>query len=237
MKRIDHIILTSLAGTLLLAGCSGAGKPDEKAKKESDPAVTSALGDEIMVDPELAGQQGSDGVSNIELPPERRTAEAIAAIKAEAVKLAGGTIRSAPAPSGDSDVGKLVESAATAAQVAAAAKTGKVDCAGKVRYSANWVNSLPDVLAVYPQGAVQEAAGTDSDGCQLRVVSFITPVAASDVVDFYYTRVLSDGYDARHQADGEDHVLGGQKGGAAYLVYARKLDNGLTEVDLVSGGA
>jgi hypothetical protein len=236
MKSSARWAFASLAGVLLLAGCGHAEKA-EKAKAENDPAVTSALGDEIMVDPELAGQQGSAGASKIEIPPEQRTPEAVAAIKAEALKLAGGTIQPAPAPSGEGDVSKLVESAATAAQIAAAAKTGKVDCAGKVQYSAKWATALPAALAVYPQGAVQEAAGTDSDGCRLRVVNFVTPVTPGDVIDFYNTRVRAGGYDARHQLDGAQHVLGGRKGAAAYLVYARKLDNGLTEVDLVASGA
>lgn len=227
------LILPGLIVALLLAGCDKS-EPD-KVTAQNDPAVSSALRDEIMVDPELAGQQGETGGSAIELPPEQRTPEAIAEAKAQAAKLAGGSITAAPAPEGG-DGARLIEGAVTAAQFAAAARTGSTDCSGKVEYSANWVTSLPAVLAVYPQGAVQEAAGTDKDGCRLRVVSFVTPVAASEVVDFYYTRVRSGGYDAKHQVDGEDHILGGKKAGAAYLVYARKLGNGLTEVDLVASG-
>lgn len=234
MKIPGRLAFAGLTSLMLLAGCGSADK-ETKAKAEADPAVTGALADEIMVDPDLAGQQGPVGSAQIELPPEQRTPEAIAAARAEAAKLAGGAIQSAPAPAGG-DSAKLVEGAATAAQFAAAAKTGKVDCAGKVEYSAKWAAALPAVLSVYPKGAVQEAAGTDKDGCKLRVVSFLTPVAAGEVVDFYYTRVKAGGYDAAHQVDGEDHVLGGKKAGAAYLVYARKLQNGLTEVDLVSSG-
>jgi hypothetical protein len=224
-------ITTTLASILLLAGCSD-GKPD-KPKPEDDPAATSALADEIMVDPELAGQQGRTGAGKIELPPEQRTPEAIAAAKAEALKLVGGTIAPAPEPA-SGGVGKLVERAATAARGAGAA--GKTDCSAKVAYSASWANALPAALAIYPQGAVEEAAGTDADGCRLRVVSFLTPVGTDEVIDFYYTRLRAGGYDVSHHLDGNDHVLGGGKGKAAYLVYARALDNGLTEVDLVVGG-
>jgi hypothetical protein len=236
MKSPTHLVLVGLACTTLLAGC-GSSKKDDKARPENDPAVTGALGDEIMVDPELAGQQGAAGTAELSLPPEQRTPEAIAAAKAEAADLAGGTIQSVPAASGGSEVAKLIENAATAAQIAAAAKTGKTDCAIKVQYSANWVNSLPAALSIYPQGAVQEAAGTDADGCRLRVVSYLTAVTPDDIMDFYYTRVRAGGYGAEHKVDGEDHVLGGSKGKAVYLVYARRLDNGLTEVDVVSSGS
>lgn len=231
-----RVLVTALASALLLAGC-GKGGEAAKPKGEEDPAVTGALGDQIMVDPELAGQQGSGGTGKIELPPEQRTPEAIAAAKAEALKLAGGAIQSAPAPAVGGSATVLEQNAATAAQVAEAAKAGNVDCAGKVQYSANWATSLPAALAVYPRGAVQESAGTDADGCRLRVVSFVTPVAAGEVVDFYYTRLRAEGYSARHQMNGNDQVLGGGKGAAAYVVYARKLDNGLTEVDLVASGS
>ena len=84
---------------------------------------------------------------------------------------------------------------------------------------------------------MQEAAGTDADGCMLAVVNFVTPVDAKDVIDFYFTRVRAAGYDAKHSLDGKDHVLGGSKGSAAYLIYARKLDNGVTEVDLIASGS
>jgi hypothetical protein len=233
-----RILLTSLAGVVLLAGCHAKQKSDADASA-SDPALTGALGDQIMVDPNLTGQGKGAVAANpekIELPPEQRSPEAISAAKAEAAKMAGGLIKSAP-PAANGGINPLVETAATAAQVADAAKTAKTDCSQKVRYSMSWVTQLPDPLAVYPRGAVQEAAGTDSDGCKLRVVTFVTPVTPGDVMDFYYTRLHSAGYSAQHKIDGRDQVLGGSKDAKAYLVFARKADNGLTEVDLVASGS
>src|SRR5690606_31844647 len=121
-------------------------------------------------------------------------------------------------------------------QVAQAARTGNVDCSSKVEYSAQWAARLPQGLEVYPRGAVQEAAGTDRDGCRLRVVHFVIPVEPKDVMDFYFTRATAAGYDARHTLDGGDHVLGGRKGGSAYVVHAKAGEGGLTEVDLVVSG-
>ena len=104
------------------------------------------------------------------------------------------------------------------------------------RYSATWAAKLPKDLPVYPRSAVQEAAGTDADGCNLRVVNFVSPVSPKDVIDFYYTKATNAGYGAEYRMDGTDNVLGGRKGGQSYLLYARKLDNGLTEVDLIASG-
>lgn len=236
MKSSFHFVLTGLASAVLLAACSDT-KGDDANADGADPALSGALGDQIMVDPELSGQGGAAGAggANVDLPPEQRSPEAIAAARQEAATKAGGSLTSAPSPSGGS-VASLVENAATAAQVAATSRSSKTDCASKVEYSMNWVSKLPAALAVYPRGAVQEAAGTDKDGCSLRVVSFVTPVEAKDVVDFYYTRASKAGYNADYRKDGNDHVLGGGKGGNAYLIYTRKLANGLTEVDLIASG-
>lgn len=220
--------LAGLAGALLLTGCN--------REDNSEKARDSELAGQIVVDPELAGGQPTTTSGKIDLPAEQRTPQAIAEAKAEAAKLAGGAIPQAPAPGGGGEIALLEQSAANAARTAASARAAKVDCAQKVQYSADWSKALPAMLPVYPRGVVQEAAGTDSDGCRLRVVSFVTPVTTGDVMDFYYARFRAEGYEARHQLSGSDHVLGGGKDRAAYLVYARKLTNGLTEVDLVASG-
>ena len=237
MKSPVRFALTGIATLALLAGCDSAERKDADASGE-DPAMTGALGDQIMVDPELAGQNDgavSAGGTSVELPPEQRTPEAIAKAKEEAATKTGGSLSSAPAPA-SGGTSSLVENAATAAQVAQTTKAAGTDCASRVKYSMNWAAKLPAALPVYPRGAVQEAAGTDQDGCALRVISFVTPVQPGDVMDFYYTKVRKAGYGAEHRMDGKQHVLGGGKGSNAYLVYARKLDNGLTEVDLIASG-
>lgn len=236
MNHSARFVALGLAGTLLLAGC---GTKDKKpADSESDPALSGALGDRIMVDPEMAGQDGAAPAPHggqITVPPADRSPEAIEAAKAKAAALAGGKLLPAPQPA-QGGVNTLTEGAATAAQVAQAAKVAHTDCASKVQYSNTWATRLPADMPVYPRGAVQEAAGIDSDACALRVVNFITPVTPADVMSFYYTSASRGGYGAEYKLDGNDHVLGGHKNGKAYVVYARKQDNGLTEVDLVTSG-
>ncbi len=229
-------LLAGIAALALLSGCGKSGKSD--AEGEIDPAMSGALDDQVMVDPELSGQSGAAAAADggaIDLPPEQRSPEAIAAAKQDAAKKAGGSLDSAPAPTSDGGT-SLVESAATAAQVAEASRAAATDCAANVKYSATWANRLPDALAVYPRGAVQEAAGTDADGCLMSVVNFVTPVETKDVIDYYFTRVRKAGYNADYRMEGTDHVLGGKSGGKAYVIYARKLDSGVTEVDLIASG-
>lgn len=232
----SRLMALGLAGTLMLAGCNSDKKQPQGA--ETDPAMSGALGDQIMVDPDMTGQDGAALAVNdgrIALPPEQRSPEAIAAAKEEAARAVGGRISAAPQAQSGGAAG-LTEAAATAAQVAQESKAAHTDCAGKVAYSNTWAAKLPAEIPVYPRGAVQEAAGTDSNGCALRVVNYATPVPPEDVVNFYYTMAKKAGYGTDHRLDGKDHVIGGSKGGKAYVVYARKLDGGLTEVDLVTSG-
>lgn len=228
-----------LAGLALfvLSGCGDkAAQGDERADR--DPAITGALGDQIMVDPDLVGQnEANSGISGmaalgVEIPVEDRGPEAIAAAKAEAARLAGGMVRAAPvALSGGSEA--LAHAAVTAGEAARALDPG---CAGQVEYGFGWAARLPAAFAVYPRAATQEAAGTDARGCGLRVVNFQTPVLAGDVIDYYATRLQAAGFRIQHRLDGSDDVLKGRKSGSAFEIRARKLDGGMTEVDLVVKG-
>jgi hypothetical protein len=55
------------------------------------------------------------------------------------------------------------------------------------------------------------------------------------MVDWFYTRATKGGYSAEHQADGDQHVLGGTRGNAAYAVFLSPEGQG-TSVDLVVDG-
>jgi len=217
----------ALAASVVLAGCS-------KSRTEAD-KTQAALGDEIVVDPTMTAESGAPGTEKgIALSPDSRSPQAIAAARKAAADLTGG-LRELPAPVKGS-ASQLSESAAAAAQITPAAKAEKTDCAAKAQYGKDWAAKLPAELPLYPHAAVQEAAGTDNDGCALRVVSFGTPVDQQDVIGFYRTMALKAGYSADYRLDGGDQVVGGKKGGQAYVVFARKQANGVTEVDLITSG-
>lgn len=231
-SQVHRFTLAALA--LALAACGGDSK---RGDQQTDPALTGALGDQIMVDPDLANQNKGgaalavNGPASAEMPVEARSPEAIAAAKADAVRLAGGTLQPLPAaasaeaqPDGPISIADLATSSGNA-------------CASKAEYSAAWAAKLPETFPVYPRGHTREAAGTDAEGCRLRVVNFVTPVELNEVLAFYFTRARAAGFDGEYRTEESTHVLGGSKASAAYIVYARRLDNGLTEVDLVTNGA
>lgn len=243
MKFAPRILVGSLACVLVLAGC---GESRKKAASEDaaefDPALSGALSDQIMVDPDLAAgnEAGAGGAvrgPGAALPGEDNSPKAIADARAAAMKLVGGVANFKKAPparkvAGNGPSGDVI----TAAARAAASSPSGAKCGEIVEYTMDWAAKLPAAFPVYPRGNVQEAAGTNANGCALRVVSFTTPVALRDVVDFYHSRALQAGYKVDYiQQDGDD-VLGGSKAAASYMVYARSLPNGRTGVDLITNG-
>lgn len=228
-----------LASTLLLlAGCSAeAPANDAQAAvaaldaeltanamaNAADPALTAALRDQIMVDPQLVQQANDDSVR----PP---TTPASGAIPAETVADAAtpqpalGPLRPAPAAAPD-------------CPHCAAARRALGRCAARVGYSATWANRLPAGVPLYPDARVGEAAGIDGDGCGLRIVSFSTRAPVQRVLDYYFTKAGAAGYAAGHRIDGAEHLLGGTRGdGAAFLTVARARGDGGTDVDLMAEG-
>jgi len=233
---------TLAASALLLAGCGWFGGEDDEAVAEDDPAMTAALGDQITIDPDLARQNRAESAAFVpsgdgSLPTVDSGAEAIAAARADALRLVGGPGKMQKAPGAQDVAGELPAGATlTAAARAATAPRGSRDCAARVQYTMQWAARLPAPFPVYPRGAVQEAAGTDASGCALRVVNFVTPVPLGEVIDFYYSRARAAGFSAQRVRQDGDDVLGGVKGGASYVVYARRMPTGNTEVDLITSG-
>ena len=242
MAHPSSLAAPLLAPLLLLGACGGGSDNAQESSVDSDAAVSSALGDQIMVDPDLATQnQASSAVGanlvNGELPPEMRSPEAIARARAEAINQVGGPgkLRKTPAALEVSGAMPADSVYSTAAQVAARAGGG--DCTKKVDYTMQWAAKLPANFPVYPQGAVEEAAGTDAGGCSLRVVTFVTPVPLGEVIDFYYTRAANAGFKLQHVKDGGGDVLAGVKDGSSFTVYARATPSGSTEIDLTTTGS
>ncbi|OJW65345.1 MAG: hypothetical protein BGO57_03420 [Sphingomonadales bacterium 63-6] len=242
MVRIRHFsAFAVVAPAVALAACGGADKA-EAPKGKADAELAAALGDEIMVDPDLAGQNKANsavsaGSRDTALPPEMTGPEAIDRARTEALRLIGGAGKMKKAPAAVAVSGKLPEGSVLAvASRAAAAPGGNVNCAQKAQYTAGWAAKLPAAFPVYPQGAVQEAAGTDEGNCALRVVNYLTAVPLDDVIDFYFTRASAAGFTAQRVKEDGDDVLGGTKGKASFVVYARALPKGGTEVDLVTNG-
>ncbi|HEY0413018.1 MAG TPA: hypothetical protein VGD66_07745 [Allosphingosinicella sp.] len=196
-------LLVPLAAALALGACQRGGGDagnnlasldNQLVGNDVDPALTSALADQIAVDPSLANQSNRNAVRTPETPTQAQYP--------------------APAPG---------QPAARPAG-AAAGDDESCSLDGPFAYDNGWANRLPAAFPVYPGGRVTEAAGYDKASCRMRVVTFTTPADWRQVADWYGAQAGRAGYSARQQVRGEDHVVAGtgQDGGSYYVIVTPK---------------
>lgn len=208
----------------------------------SDPLMSAALADQIMIDPDMVNRNGANRVASFasldgSVPRPDGGADAIRAAREEALDLVGGTNNLLRAPQPESRDGSLpAQGAFSVVARAATSASGMENCAAIANFSAIWAARMPVAFPVYPRGAVQEAAGTDDGACHLRAVNFVTPVPLAEVMDFYYTRARAENFDLRRTVQGEDDVLAGTRGTQSVTVFARELPGAMVSVDLVTSG-
>ena len=235
--KLPHLILP--AAMLLLAACGSKDSPGKAA--DQDPVVADAVNDPIMADPDLAAQNRGNaaltggGPASAPIPPFNTAPEEIERARTAAADLLGGTVDAAPAPARITDKSRL-DGAATPLAVATALQFVDGKCAEQFQFSATWAARLPARVPVYPRGHTMVAGGIQTPGCPvLRSVRFVTPVAVSDVINFYYAITGKALLPNRAREGGDEVVAGGFELGR-FAVYARKRSDGLTEVDLVTSG-
>lgn len=207
------------------------------AANAKDPALVSALQDQIMVDPQLASQANGDAVR----PPSQPYASPIPPDAATGTRPVVDAKQLRHAPAADPKAGCPQCQAADGAVTLGALAGRQSDrrtrgCSANVQYSTSWANRLPADLPLYPDARVTEAAGSSTGGCALRIVSFASASPLQTVIDWYYTRATQAGYSAEHRTDGDQHVLGGtrDRDGGAYVLYVSPRPDGGSDVDLVA---
>lgn len=200
--RLRHM---ALAGALALAACSGGGASEnnlaglDNELNDTDPALTSALEDQIAVDPQLAQQSNRNAVRPAETPAQAQY----------------------PAPLPGS-------AGAQQAQLsAAAAGDGGIACPGGAKwdYNPGWTQRLSATFPIYPGGKVTESAGANQGDCRIRAITFTTGDPYQRVLDWYHTQAVRAGYSSEHQIRDGDHILAGTngaQGGAFYLIVTPK---------------
>jgi hypothetical protein len=186
----------ALAGLLALAACGRqdaniAALDNELMANGADPALTSALEDQILVDPNLVQQAHPNSVR----PPE--------------------TPVQAQYPAGPDPTRPGAQRAS------GSLGGGAGGCTDRLVIAPQWASRLPAQFPMLPGGRLTEAAGTDDGGCHMRVVTFTSGERFERVIDFYRGAAARAGYSAEHQVRGADHVLGGTNSatdGAYYLI-------------------
>ncbi|HEX9965977.1 MAG TPA: hypothetical protein VGB04_13460, partial [Allosphingosinicella sp.] len=185
-RAFSPLRLTALAALAALAACNRGGGEDNLAAlgNDADPAVTSALNDQILVDSNLASQSNRNAARPAPTP-------------------AG-----APYPASDAAGSAPAASAGKGPDAAAAIGEGGKGCSDPRRFDYNmaWANRLSPNFPVYPGGRVTEAAANNQSGCSTRVVTFATADDWQRVLDWYHTRAVRAGYSSEHQVRDGDHI-------------------------------
>ena len=211
--------IAALAAALSLTGCDRFNRDADLAKLDNqilengtDPALTSALEDQILVDPALTQQSNKNAVRPADGPTQAQYPTPSA--RPGAVQRAGGA-QSAPT----AELGE-----------------GAVGCAQELDRNLQWARRLPAAFAVFPGGRLTDAAGSDAGDCRARVVTFTSSAAPQRVLGWYRERATRAGYSAEHQMRQGDHILaglGGADAGAFYLIVT-PLSSGGSDVALIA---
>lgn len=225
MPPLRRLPLTALVLLLAVPGCGGSGGEAEQAL-EPDPAIVAALAEPIMTDPDLAAQNRGNAAIVIGafdgVPAWTRDPEEIAEARAAAVRLAGGTLQSAPAGAGPGD------QAQTPRQLAASLPGLPARCLEGLRNGFGWATDLPKPVTIYPGGHVEQAAGVRG-ACSLRALRYMTAAEPHHVADFHHTLLQRAGYRTSREGD----VLIARKGAAAARISIIQA-SGMTQVSLAS---
>ena len=238
-RTIGFILFVFLP--LALAGCGGADMAnntlsDAELGNAADPALTGALQDQIMVDPQLGGQANGDAIRPPSQPYSGGVPDDAVAANGSKVDTAGLLKTPAPVSGKQCPQCAAARESVTLAGIAARQTNARTKaCAGSLKYSASWAQRLPADLPLYPQARVTEAAGAQGN-CALRVVSFSAAQPMQILLDWYYTKAVRAGYSAEHQVDGAQHILGGARArdDGAYVLFMTPRKDGGTDVDLVA---
>ena len=151
----------ALASLFALAACGGSGDnnlaalDNELLANGADPALTSALEDQILVDPNLVQQAHPNAVRPPESPVQAQY---------PAGSAAEGARRAVSGPGNDARV-SFVAGEPTA-------------CGARFDYGAQWVGRLPAEFPLYPGARVTEAAGNNTGDPSDRVLGHYHALAA-----------------------------------------------------------
>ena len=223
---------------VLLGALAACGRQEAADKADQiDPLYAAGLAAPLMTDPDLASLNragaalSADTTIGVPIPLDSPSNQAKAAALADAATWLGAAPKPL-APAADGPVPDAGQSVLLTWQSA----FGGGSCPAGAGWGHIWAARMPAAFPVYPRGHVQEAVGSDDQGCRLRAISFTSPVAATDILAFYAAAARKAGLAAEHRSAGDSEAVTGKRQGSGYAVIARPGPNGLTAVDLVTQG-
>ncbi len=237
--RRPFLLALSLCASSALSSCYG-GEAEVIEVDTRDPLVEQALGDQLMVDPDLASQNEANAALTVAFDssfpplitgPEQRAAALTAT---RSLLLEGGEITDLPKTDASDDSADFpnLTGALTAAERASRIGFAK-ECADRLNYSAIWAARLPTHANIVPDGAVIEAAGNPQAECNIRIVTYVTNLPLEEVMQFHFNLAKRANLAPRYSA-GDESVLHAISSQTSIAVHARQRSEFQTEVDVIS---
>ncbi len=194
----------------LLTGC-GTSPAAGTNHSDVDPAVTSALADPLMADPQLDGRSNNGALRPADQPYQ------------------------AMVPPGAPDPLRGDAPPTVVARVRPLLGTSFGGCDFGLRYSYGWAARLAPDLTLPPEAHVAEGAGSDAKGCSLRLVAYSTPIGPEAAADVYRRIAKAGGYALSERRLGPATVVSATRAadGAAFVASVTAPDGG-SAVDLAS---
>ena len=168
VMRPPHPLLV----TALLAACGSPAQPPRELDQldrelaavnstspTADPALRSALRDQIMVDPALVQQANGDALRP---PPQPQTGMVAPDRVMEPRAAERDRVRPAPPPTPNCPQCAAARRSLTLGALAESQGGRTAGCAEAVNYSAAWANRLPASVPLYPNARVAEAAASST---------------------------------------------------------------------------
>lgn len=226
----------AILAALMLSACGEEPREAPVEVLAQDPLLARALNDPLMVDPDLSWRSEANAAlafrdgHPLPLFSAHEDASERARDAARIELLEGGAIPTLPSASGFSGAAALGE--LTGAAEILAALDARTDCAEGLSSSLDWSLRLPAVVEVMPHGMVQQAAGVDRGECSVRVVRYLTPANAEDVLEYYFAKADRERFRIERFSAPEAQIAA-ERRDQAMAVHVREGAAGMTEVDLV----
>lgn len=231
-----HLLPAAALAASLLASCGEEADP-VITPTAGDPIVARALHDPLMVDPDLAYRNEANAALTIgfdhALPPIESTdlAARMAREEARLILLEDGPVRDLPDMLAG-EAGPDLASERGNAQAIAESYEVPQRCIERLTEGYDWAARMPDIALVMPHGQVHQAAGAVSEGCDVRVVSYLSSAAAEHVFEWHYNLAERANLNIELFAKPEG-VMRAEKRGTNVVLHTSEGPNGLTSADVL----
>ena len=218
-----------------LAGCANDA-PAPTDVPERDPVAIQALNDQILTDPDLSIRNEANAAlttsTDHSIPPVVATREAVQKASADAKALLGGITPSPVETAGLAQADDIPTSARISLASFAALIPGARSCADRMDYTARWAVDWGGRIPIYPRANLREAAGIERGECDLRAISFLTPVMQEEVAAFYAAMARKNDLALDLGRAGDTFVLIAKDESLVARVHVARTLAGVTRVDI-----